>query len=95
MDRSEEQLNSHFAKYFGIGMALLYMGQQNKCEATLEALSMIEHPLKKFIEIIVTSVAYVGSGNVLIVQEMMHECLSEENFSETAILGLAIISSSE
>lgn len=35
MDRTEEQLNSHTARYFGIGLALLYMGQQNKCEATL------------------------------------------------------------
>ncbi len=53
------------------------MGQQNKCEATLETISMIEHPIKKFIEIMVTSVAYVGSGNVLKVQNMMQECLSD------------------
>lgn len=38
MERAAEnpdQLNEHFAKYFGVGIALLFMGQQNKCEATL------------------------------------------------------------
>lgn len=77
MDRTEDQLNSHYAKLFGVGLALLYMGQQNKCEATLEAIGIIGHPFKKFLEIIVTSVAYVGSGNVLKVQNLMHECLSD------------------
>ena len=32
----------------------------------------VDHPIKKFIEIMLTSVAYVGSGNVLKVQNMMH-----------------------
>jgi 26S proteasome regulatory subunit N1 len=89
------QLNEHFAKYFGVGLALLFMGQQNKCEATLEALQVIDHPITKFIEILVTSTAYVGSGNVLKVQNMMHDCQSEDKYSETAILGLALLASSE
>jgi 26S proteasome regulatory subunit N1 len=41
IERDEAQLSSHFSKYFGIGLALLYMGQQNKCEATLETIGMI------------------------------------------------------
>ena len=95
MERSEEQLNSHTARYFGIGLALLYMGQQNKSEPTLEAINMIEHPIKKFIQIMIVSLAFVGSGNVLKVQDMIHECMSEEKHSESAILGLAFIASSE
>lgn len=71
------------------------MGQQNKCEATLEALQLIDHPIKKFIEIIIISSAYAGTGNVLKVQGLMHECLNEEKFSETAILGIALLASSE
>lgn len=41
------------------------------------------------------SLAYVGSGNVLKVQDMVHECMSDEKDSEIAILGLALIASSE
>lgn len=70
------------------------MGQMNKCEATLEALGIIEHPIKKFIEIMIISTAYIGSGNVLKVQHMVHECLEEEKYTETAILGLAMVASS-
>jgi len=72
MERTETQLSTQTAKYFGIGLALLFMGQQNKCEATLEAINLIEHPIKKFIQIMVSSVAYLGSGNVLKVQDLMH-----------------------
>lgn len=70
------------------------MGQQNRCETALEMLNLVEHPIKKFIEIMLISLAYIGSGNVLKVQDMMHECMSEEKNSETAILGLALIASS-
>ena len=72
MQRDEAQLSSPSSRYFGIGLALLYMGQQNKCEATLETIGMIEHPIKKFIEIMVLGTAYIGSGNVLQVQKMVH-----------------------
>ena len=57
-------------------------------------LGLIDHPIKKFIEIMMVSLAYIGSGNVLKVQDMMHECMSEEKNSETAILGLALVASS-
>jgi 26S proteasome regulatory subunit N1 len=30
-ERPEAQLNTQTARYFGVGLALLYMGQQNKC----------------------------------------------------------------
>ena len=56
---------------------------------------MIEHPIKKYIHIMVVSLAYVGSGNVLKVQDMIHECMSEEKHSEAAIFGMALIASSE
>jgi 26S proteasome regulatory subunit N1 len=35
LERTPEQLNEPFAKYFGVGLALTFMGQQDKCEATL------------------------------------------------------------
>jgi 26S proteasome regulatory subunit N1 len=95
MDRSEDHLNAHTARYFGVGLAFLFMGQQNKCEAILEAINLIEHPIKKFIKIMITGVAYVGSGNVLKVQDMLHECMSDDKNSEAAILGMSLIASSE
>lgn len=43
----------------------------------------------------VTSIAYLGSGDVLKIQDLMHECVSEDPHSEAAILGLSFIASSE
>lgn len=94
MERKEEHLNSHWAKLFGVGLGLLFMGQQAKCEPVMETLSFIEHPIKKYFEIIVESMAYTGSGNVLKVQKMANEFASEAKHSELGILGLAFISSS-
>jgi 26S proteasome regulatory subunit N1 len=31
MEREASQLDDHFSKYFGVSLALLYMGQQDKC----------------------------------------------------------------
>lgn len=94
-ERKEEHLNSHWAKLFGVGLGLLFMGQQSKCEAVVETLGTIEHPIKKYFEIIVESMAYTGSGNVLKVQKMANEFASETKHSELGILGLAFIASSE
>jgi 26S proteasome regulatory subunit N1 len=76
VERSEAHLNSHWAKLFGVALGLLFMGQQSKCDAVLESLGMIEHPIKKYYEIIVESMAYTGSGNVLKVQKMANEFAS-------------------
>lgn len=35
LERPTEQLDSHWSKLFGVGLALLYMGQQAKCDAVL------------------------------------------------------------
>lgn len=56
---------------------------------------MIEHPIKKYYEIIVESVAYIGSGNVLKVQKMSNEFATGAKYSDVALLGVALISSSE
>lgn len=75
MERPDNQLDLSVAKYFSIALGLLFLSQQETCEASLEAVKVISHPLGKFTEICVEGCAYVGSGNVLKVQEMFHRCL--------------------
>lgn len=71
------------------------MGQQSKCEPTLEMLGLCEHPIKKYFELTVESLAYIGSGNVLKVQKMSNEFASEAKYADVALLGLSLIASSE
>lgn len=68
MEKQEDQLNDPFTRMFALGLGLLFLGQQEKSEVTLEICqSLIENNEKfaAFIEIMVDTCAYAGSGNVL------------------------------
>lgn len=75
-ERPENQLNMTVCRYFGVALGLLFLGKQEKCEAILEATKTISHPIGKYIEICIEGCAYVGSGNVLKVQQMFHHCIT-------------------
>ena len=91
----KEQLDSHWSRMFAIGLGLVFMGTQNKCDPVLGEIGKIDHPIKKWIEIMVESIAYIGSGNVLKVQKMSNEFTSGNRYSDVALLGYALIASSE
>lgn len=65
MSRSDSELDMTVSKYFAVGLALTYLGQQEKCEGACETLQAIEHPIGQFASICVQACAYIGSGNVL------------------------------
>ena len=64
-EREESFLNQSIAKLFGMALALLFIGKQEKCEATIEALGIVQHPISKYSEVAIESLAYIGTGNVL------------------------------
>jgi 26S proteasome regulatory subunit N1 len=70
------------------------MGAQTKSDNILIEISKIDHPVKKWIEIMTESIAYIGSGNVLKVQKMSNEFSSGNRFSDVALLGYALIACS-
>lgn len=125
-ERPENQLNMTIARFFGVGLALLFLGRAEACEATLELLSaLVTHPISKiytkkvffknslilfdifneklnyfpsnqlkkhlftysleqYIEVLTEACAYVGSGNVLKVQKMLHHCLDHLEEKDSA-----------
>ena len=78
IERPENQLNMTVSRFFGVALGLLFLGKQEKCEAILEAMRTITHPIGKYIEVCIEGCAYVGSGNVLKVQQMFHHCVVPE-----------------
>ncbi len=60
--------------FFAISSADFLKGLQDQCDATLETLKAIEHPLSKTAQIIVEACAFAGTGNVLRIQGMLHHC---------------------
>ena len=99
-ERTEAQLNMTVSRFYAVALGLLFFGMQEACEATLDVIKGITHPIGRYIELTVESCAYMGSGNVLKVQKMLHECIEhleekDSAFQAVAVLGIALIASSE
>ncbi|KAJ9107463.1 hypothetical protein QFC21_000916 [Naganishia friedmannii] len=74
MERDDQQLNNKWAKFMGVALGLIYLGKQDQSDPIIQLLRAIEHPLGKQCEILVQTCAYAATGNVLLVQEMLHHC---------------------
>jgi 26S proteasome regulatory subunit N1 len=103
MERDENALKEPFAKFYALALGLLYLGKNEESLATLETLKAIEHPLSKQASVLVSACSYAGSGNVLKVQEMLHECTEhlldkekdDDTFQAFATIGIALIAMGE
>jgi len=99
MEATDEELNHSHARYLCLGLALLFLGQMEKAEAMIEALKTIEHKISKYAVTMLETCAYAGSGNVLLVQKMLHECaehLTEDaEHQMAAVLGIGLITMGE
>jgi len=66
MEKEEAHLNDPFTRLFALGLGLLFLGQQARAEASMEICKLINHPkYAEFLELVVETCAYAGSGNVL------------------------------
>merc|ERR1712038_2245806 len=67
--------------------------------AMLEAVRTVEHKIGKYTAVILETCAYAGSGNVLKVQEMLHQCaehLTEDaEHQAAAVIGIGLITMGE
>ena len=99
MEATDEELDHSHARYLCLGLALLFLGQMEKSDAMLEALRTIEHKISKYAAIMLETCAYAGSGNVLKVQEALHQCaehLTEDaEHQMAAVLGVGLITMGE
>ena len=99
MEATDEELEHSHARFLCLGLALLYLGQMEKADAMMEALRTIEHKISKYALLTLETCAYAGSGNVLKVQEMLHQCaehLTEDaEHQMAAVLGLGLITMGE
>lgn len=82
MEREPSQLDDKWARFMSLGLALLFLGQQDSSDATIETLKAIEHPISKQTQVLVDMCSYAGTGNVLKVQTMLHHCTEHLNVDE-------------
>mmetsp|Transcript_19322 Transcript_19322/g.29776 ORF Transcript_19322/g.29776 Transcript_19322/m.29776 type:complete len:931 (-) Transcript_19322:146-2938(-) len=99
MEATEEELGHSHARFLCLGLSLLFLGQMEKADAMLEALRTVDHKISKYAVIMLESCAYAGSGNVLKVQEMLHQCtehLTEDaEHQMAAVIGIGLITLGE
>jgi len=72
MERNDTELKDSVARMMCAGLGLLYLGKPDMIEVVTTAISAIEHPIKKFLELSVQTCAYFGSGSVLMVQKLFN-----------------------
>lgn len=99
MEATDEELDHSHARFLCLGLSLLFLGQMEKADAMIEALRTIEHKISKFAVISLETCAYAGSGNVLKIQELLHQCtehLTEDaEHQMAAVLGIGLITMGE
>lgn len=101
MEREDEALNEKWTRFMVLGLALLYLGRQDACDATLETLKAIEHRVSQQGAILVRMCAWAGTTNPLRVQDMMHLCSDhiegdeDDTFQAFATIGVALIAMGE
>lgn len=74
LERSSTQLSDKWTRFMALGLALLYMGKPDETEEIIETLKALEHPMARIIEVLVTICSYSGTGNVLQIQKLLHDC---------------------
>lgn len=82
MEREPQDLDNAHARYYALGLGLLFFGKQDQVEASLIGVSVIDHPIKRFMEILMKGCAYACSGNVLKIQELLHVCAEQDEKKE-------------
>eukprot|EP00455_Lapot_gusevi_P042534 TRINITY_DN5053_c0_g1_i7.p1 TRINITY_DN5053_c0_g1~~TRINITY_DN5053_c0_g1_i7.p1 ORF type:complete len:712 (-),score=223.00 TRINITY_DN5053_c0_g1_i7:109-2070(-) len=101
MDRSETDLKDSSARYLCLSLGLLFLGKGEMCEAVLETLQVVEHPIIKYCTLVVQTCAHAASGNVLQIQDLLAVCgehIEDENknmHQAAAVLGIAAVAMGE
>lgn len=73
MERDGSQLEAPVARLLVMGLGLLYLGREDDegIEPIRETLKVIEHPIGQDASVLLTALAFAGSGNVLKTQELL------------------------
>lgn len=103
MELGQDQLDSQFCKIVCIGLASIFLGQQEASLTIIETLGAVTHPIGKYAATLVEIYSYAGTGSVLQVQKLLHECTSstkkdpllDKSYLSAATIGIAMISMTE
>ena len=65
-----------------MALGLLYLGQGDQVEDVLETISAVDHSTTSAIEVLVNVCAYTGTGDVLLIQDLLHRLTPKNKTTE-------------
>lgn len=74
MERSETELADPNMRFLALGIALIFLGTQEKSEVFVESLRSLPEPFGSMVSTLVDVCAFAGTGNVLKIQKLLHIC---------------------
>ncbi|XP_003703809.2 26S proteasome non-ATPase regulatory subunit 2 isoform X2 [Megachile rotundata] len=88
LELTPQELSSTYSRFLPLSLGMVYMGCRDIIEAPSAALQVLPEPYKLPSQTILQVCAYAGTGDVLIVQELLRICsepVNGEHASETSI----------
>jgi len=70
-------LTSKYARYYCLGMGLLYLGTGDKCATPVEAILALPERVRRYASLCVETCAFVGSGNMVEVQKFLGDASAD------------------
>lgn len=82
LERGRDQLSDKWSRFMALGLGLLFMGKYEQTEEVLETIKAIDHPMSSMVDVLVTICSYAGTGNVLQIQKLLHNCTERTETEE-------------
>ncbi|VVC86660.1 26S proteasome non-ATPase regulatory subunit 2 [Leptidea sinapis] len=73
-DDNKELHSSTYGRFLHLGLGLCFLGCKERTEATMAALEVLPEPHQSLCQTTLSMCAYAGTGDVLVVQQMLHIC---------------------
>lgn len=74
MESDEKRLKDKWSRFMSLGLALLFLGQQEEVDVLIELLKAVDHPMSHATQVLAEACAWAGSGAVLNLQNFLHIC---------------------
>ncbi|XP_029042494.2 26S proteasome non-ATPase regulatory subunit 2-like [Osmia bicornis bicornis] len=88
LELTPQELSSTYSRFLPLSLGMIYMGCRDIIDAPSAALEVLPDPYKLASQTMLQVCAYAGTGDVLIVQELLRICsepVNGENVSNTSI----------
>ncbi|GBP85213.1 26S proteasome non-ATPase regulatory subunit 2 [Eumeta japonica] len=74
IDDNKDVHSSTYSRFLHLGLGLCFLGCKERTEATMAALEVLPEPQQSLCQTTLSMCAYAGTGDVLVVQQMLHIC---------------------